>query len=185
MSQEQDKIFFRNYSIVLGILVVIIVVFFFLANILGENENLVAERTADQVSKRVRPVGDVRVAGEEETAEKEKAIEESKKPEQKIAEEETEESRQQVAAAEARSGKEIYNGLCVSCHGTGLPGSPQMGDTDEWDERIAKGKDTLYENAITGYTGPEGHLMPAKGGNPALSDEEVRNAVDYMLANSQ
>lgn len=168
MSQEQDKIFFRNYSIVLGILALMIIVFLIAANVLGKNEALLAERRTDTVSERTRPVGDVRVAGEEETTEKPEPEEE-----------------QEVAAAEPKSGQEVYNGLCVSCHGTGLPGSPQMGDQDDWADRIAKGKDSLYDNAINGYSGPEGYLMPAKGGNPALSDEEVKNAVDYMVANSQ
>ncbi len=168
MSQEQDKIFFRNYSIVIGILAVMIIIFLIAANLLGKNEAMIAEQRAGQISERTQPVGDVRVAGEEE------AVEEAGEPEQ-----------EEVAAAGPKSGKDVYNGLCVSCHGTGLPGSPQMGDKADWDERVAKGKDTLYENAINGYTGPEGHMMPAKGGNPALSDEEVRNAVDYMLANSQ
>ncbi|MEX2523772.1 MAG: c-type cytochrome [Gammaproteobacteria bacterium] len=169
MSEEQDKIFFRNYSIVLGILAVMIIVFLIAANVLGKNEALMAERQAEQISERTRPVGDVRVAGEEE----QEAAEEAAEPEQ------------EVAAAGPKSGKEVYNGLCVSCHGTGLPGSPQMGNPDDWTDRIVKGKDTLYDHAINGFTGPEGHLMPARGGNPALSDEEVKNAVDYMLANSQ
>lgn len=145
-----------------------IIVFLIAANVLGKNEALLMERRADTVSERTQPVGDARVAGEEETAEKTEPEEE-----------------QEIVEAEPRSGKEVYNGLCVSCHGTGLPGSPQMGNPDDWTDRIAKGEDTLYDHAINGFTGPEGHLMPAKGGNPALSDEEVRNAVDYMLANSQ
>ncbi len=169
MSQEQDKIFFRNYSIVLGILAVMIIVFLIAAMVLGKNEALVAERRSDDVSQRTRPVGDVRLAGEQAPG----------------AETETE---QQVAAADgddgAKSGKDVYNSLCTSCHSTGLPGSPQMGDAEEWAPRIAKGKETLYDHAINGFNSG-GTPMPPKGGNPALSDEEVKAAVDYMVANSQ
>ena len=45
---------------------------------------------------------------------------------------------------------------------------------------IKKGIDVLYASAINGYTGELG-MMPAKGGNPALSDEEVKAAVDYII----
>lgn len=172
MSQEQDKIFFRNYSIVLGILAVMIVVFLIAAHALGKNEALVAERHHGEVSERTQPVGDVQVTGEE-----------------KAAEEAAPQEEQQVAAAEegggAKSGKQVYNGLCVSCHGTGLPGAPQLGNTDDWAPRIAQGKETLYKHAVNGYNGSGGTPMPPKGGNPALSDEEVHAAVDYMVANSQ
>ena len=57
---------------------------------------------------------------------------------------------------------------------------PQTGDTAAWGPRIDKGIDILYGNAINGYTGELG-MMPAKGGNPALSDEEVKAAVDYIV----
>ncbi|MEE9552080.1 MAG: c-type cytochrome [Gammaproteobacteria bacterium] len=82
-------------------------------------------------------------------------------------------------------GKEVYGGLCVSCHGSGIPGIPQFGDTAAWGPRIAQGKDTLYKNSLQGYTGKSGMMMPPKGGNPALSDDDVKSAVDYMVANSQ
>jgi cytochrome c5 len=41
--------------------------------------------------------------------------------------------------------------------------------------------DTLYRHAIEGFFGPGGTMMPAKGANESLTDEEVTAAVDYML----
>jgi len=91
-----------------------------------------------------------------------------------------------VAAANTdAAGKTTYNGTCVACHGSGLPGIPQLGDAAGWAPRIKQGNDTLYEHAISGYTGSAGMPMPAKGGNPSLSDDDVKAAVDYMVANSQ
>ncbi len=49
--------------------------------------------------------------------------------------------------------------------------------------RSAQGRDTLYQHAIEGFTGEAG-LMPAKGGNLSLDDEDVKAAVDYMLGQS-
>ena len=48
---------------------------------------------------------------------------------------------------------------------------------------MAQGKDTLYKRALEGYTGQAG-MMPPRGGNPTLSDDEVKAAVDYMVGKS-
>ncbi|WP_201599142.1 c-type cytochrome [Psychrobacter piscatorii] len=77
-----------------------------------------------------------------------------------------------------RDGKAVYNAVCHTCHAAGLLGSPIFGDAGAWGPRIAKGKDTLYTHAINGF-----NAMPAKGGAD-IPDEEVQNAVDYMVAES-
>ena len=75
-----------------------------------------------------------------------------------------------------REGKAVYSAVCQTCHATGLLGSPMLGDAGAWGPRIAKGKDTLYTHAINGF-----NAMPAKGGAD-IPDEEVQNAVNYMVA---
>ena len=65
-----------------------------------------------------------------------------------------------------------------------MAGAPLPGNKDEWAPRIAQGNDTLYKHAIEGYTGAKG-LMPARGGNPKLTDDEVKAAVDFMVHKSQ
>ena len=97
----------------------------------------------------------------------------------------------EVAIGEAKpdvgavvDGKKVYEGLCQACHGTGAAGAPKAGDKGAWGSRIAQGKDTLFKHAIGGYTGKTG-TMPAKGGNPALSDAEVGAAVEHMVGLSK
>ncbi len=80
--------------------------------------------------------------------------------------------------------KSDYDGKCAACHGFGVAGAPKVGEAAQWSDRIAKGEDTLYENAINGFTGETG-VMPAKGGFVNLSDDEVKAIVDYMIVNSQ
>ncbi|QDZ28016.1 cytochrome c5 family protein [Noviherbaspirillum sp. UKPF54] len=74
-------------------------------------------------------------------------------------------------------GEKVFNANCVSCHGAGVLGAPKFGDKAAWGPRIAQGKDTLYTHALNGFK-----MMPPKGGNAALKDEEVKAAIDYMVS---
>jgi cytochrome c5 len=79
------------------------------------------------------------------------------------------------AASKGKSGQEVYKAVCSMCHGGGLMGAPKFGDKDQWGPRIAQGHDTLVTHALKGI-----RMMPAKGGNADLSDDEVAGAVKYM-----
>lgn len=78
------------------------------------------------------------------------------------------------------AGQNIVTTVCAACHGAGLMGSPKIGNADDWAPRIDKGIDTLHDHAINGF-----NMMPARGGNPNLTDEEVMAAVDYMVSQAQ
>jgi cytochrome c5 len=82
-----------------------------------------------------------------------------------------------------KSGKDIVAAACNACHGTGAAGAPKIGDTADWQARFEQGMDTLADHAINGYTGSKG-MMPAKGGNMSLSDDEVKAAIVSMLQDS-
>ena len=77
------------------------------------------------------------------------------------------------------SGEKISQVNCILCHGAGVMGAPKIGDAAQWEARIAQGKDKLVDHAIKGI-----NMMPAKGGNAALSDEEVAAAVIWMANQS-
>jgi cytochrome c5 len=81
------------------------------------------------------------------------------------------------ASAAAGSGKATYDQVCAVCHASGVAGAPKLGDKAAWAPRVALGKDQLAMSALHGKG-----AMPPKGGNPALSDADVKAAVDYMLA---
>ncbi|RYF15102.1 MAG: cytochrome c5 family protein [Comamonadaceae bacterium] len=80
-------------------------------------------------------------------------------------------------------GADTYAKSCAACHAAGVTGAPKPGDKADWGPRIAQGKETLYTHALQGYTGKKG-VMPPKGGFANLSDDEVKAAVDYMVATS-
>lgn len=78
-------------------------------------------------------------------------------------------------------GSVIYNGLCSACHNTGAGGAPKL-EKALWAARVSQGADTLIKHATEGFTGAAG-MMPARGGNPALTDEQVKVAVEWMVNN--
>jgi len=88
----------------------------------------------------------------------------------------------QVAYGGTMDGSVVFNNLCTGCHTSGAGGAPTL-TAAGMGARVSKGKDTLYKHAIEGFTGPDGGVMPPKGGNPALTDDQVRATVDWMLAN--
>jgi cytochrome c5 len=79
--------------------------------------------------------------------------------------------------ARAADGATVYNQTCAMCHVPGLANAPKFGDKAAWEPRLAGGRDALLNSALKGKG-----VMPAKGGNPKLTDEEVAAALDHMLA---
>jgi cytochrome c5 len=76
----------------------------------------------------------------------------------------------------AKGGEEVYNTTCAACHATGVANAPRYGNKADWAARAKLGKDALAASVIKGKG-----AMPPKGGDPKLSDSDVKNAVDYML----
>ncbi|MEO1292864.1 MAG: c-type cytochrome [Pseudomonadota bacterium] len=80
------------------------------------------------------------------------------------------------------AGRAIWAENCKFCHGGNKQtGAPKITATRFWAPRIEQGMDTLFAHAIDGWIGPRYTQMPARGGNPDLSDEEVRSAVLFMI----
>ena len=88
-----------------------------------------------------------------------------------------------ITVADNTVGKSVYGKACALCHAAGVAGAPKPGDKEAWATRVAQGKETLYKHAIEGYTGANG-MMPARGGNSTLSDDDVKAAVDFMADQS-
>ena len=77
-----------------------------------------------------------------------------------------------------KTGEVVYTEVCASCHGSGLLNAPKLSNAGDWSKRNAQGFDTLVKNATNGI-----RAMPARGGNPDLSEIEMARVVAYM-ANS-
>ena len=84
------------------------------------------------------------------------------------------------AADTSGKGEAIYRQSCAVCHTAGVAGAPKLTDKAAWAPRIAQGKNALYNSSLKGKG-----AMPAKGGNPSLSDADVKAAVDYMVSQAK
>lgn len=83
------------------------------------------------------------------------------------------------AQAGERSGKQVVDAVCASCHATGAKGAPKIGDRKAWSKRAEQGLSSLTEHALQGI-----REMPAHGGNASLTDLEIGRAVTYMVNQS-
>lgn len=116
-------------------------------------------KAAEVIADRMRPVGQVWIAGETPPP--------GAVPVAAVA----------TAKAE-KTGEEVYKSACAGCHTTGAMNAPKLGDNAAWAKLIPEGHAGLTKQAIAGI-----RQMPARGGNPALTDIEMSRAVAY-LANS-
>jgi len=79
----------------------------------------------------------------------------------------------------AKTGEQVYQTVCMACHGTGAAGAPKTGDNAAWAKLLAEGQKKLVADAMKGV-----RAMPPRGGNPDLSDYEFERAVVYMANKS-
>ncbi|TLM67367.1 MAG: cytochrome c5 family protein [Deltaproteobacteria bacterium] len=89
-----------------------------------------------------------------------------------------------AVAGDAKKGQGVYMNFCAPCHATGAAGAPKVGDKAAWAAHLKHGEKHMVERAIKGFQGEKG-FMPPRGGNSALSDAEVANAVAYMISQSK
>lgn len=155
-----DREFWQSFTGLLAALVVLTIVLFVLAQFAGgkaKTDSATETAKAKAIAERIKPVGEVEIG---------QALVST------------------ANAAGAEKGKVAYDATCGTCHAAGIAGAPKTGDAGAWKDRLAKGKDALYNNAIKGFQGKSG-FMPAKGGNASLADADVKAAVDFMVSKSK
>ncbi len=170
---NHDAVYLKKFSLIIVFLGALTVGLILVARHL--NHLLPHEKTAEakaQTDARIAPVGAV-FAGAQGVA-------------------------QQVAAANALQaasastaayggtldGKAIYDQLCTACHTAGTGGAPKL-DASGIGARVAQqGLEELVSKATEGFTGTSG-VMPARGGNPAITDEQMQKTVEWMVEQSK
>lgn len=152
----EDKQFTTQFMAVLVLLFAFAIVILVIANAFYDGDEKLADaRVQKAVAERIAPVGQVYVGEVPAAAAEVEAV--------------------ATTVAVAMSGDQVYQQVCASCHASGIMNAPKMGDAAAWQARLAKGKETLYANAINGIG-----AMPAKGGRADMSDDAIRAAVDHL-----
>lgn len=167
-----DKVFLRHFSMVIGFLVLVMLALIGLAmHLYSKHPPPTRPDATQEVATRIAPTGAV-YAGDTGQAALLAAQEAAKKT-----------AEGQVAYGGTLDGKTIFDNLCTTCHTNKATGAPDIHDKAAWGPRVAQGLDILVKHAIDGYSGVDGKgaLMPAKGGNPALTDAQVKATVEWML----
>jgi cytochrome c5 len=82
-------------------------------------------------------------------------------------------------------GKAVFGQTCVACHGVdgkgAIPGAP---DFTASTGPLSKPDGILLRHMIDGFKSPGSPMaMPPRGGNPSLSDDDLRAALAYIRAN--
>ncbi len=161
---SQDRRFFDVFSLILGVLVGIAVIIVVLSTVMGTDAQDQIRRQDPQVVEatveRIKPIARVAIAGQAEE------IVDPVVPPQLV---ET-----------LLTGPQVYNTACQACHASGVGGAPVLGDKAAWVPRVAQGQDILARHVLEGYQGDAGY-MPPKGGRIDLSDQEILDALAFML----
>ncbi len=164
-----DLVFLKHFSQVIALLVSITIVLILLGIYINGLKPPEINRVAEAATlARIQPAGGV-YAGSTGAAAQAAAAAAA-----------ADAAKGQVAYDGTLDGSVIFGNLCTGCHTAGVAMAPKL-EKAAWAARIAQGVATLHAHAINGYNGPDGGIMPARGGNPALSDEQVKATVDWML----
>jgi cytochrome c5 len=76
--------------------------------------------------------------------------------------------------ASLKTGEQVFQAQCATCHASGALGAPKLGDAAAWGPRIKTGIEALVTSSLKG----KGN-MPAQGGGE-FSDFEIHRAVVHL-----
>lgn len=151
MSKHHDKTFFVSFLSVLGFLVLFTIAIIFAARALTGDKEPTPQQLA-KIEERIKSPGQVNTDANATLPTSGAEAGPAKAP---------------------MSGEQVTAQVCGACHMGALPNAPKIGDKGAWSSRGSLAQ--LTASAIKGKG-----AMPARGGMPSLSDEEVGAAVKHM-----
>ena len=192
---KADDVFWRQFGVVLILLTVFGFAMYFVANSIAGKAYAKMHDSPDAVLARIAPVGKSRIgdpAAQTEAPAQTAAATQAEAPETETTAAAadttaTAAAAQTTAAAATDSataggaidiaaGEQIYQTACFACHMTGVAEAPKLDDPAAWEPRLAQGMAGLLQSSINGKG-----AMPPKGGFAHLTEDELRNAIGFML----
>lgn len=186
---KADDVFWRQFGVILILLTVFGFAMYFVANSIAGEAYAKMNDDPNAVLARIAPVGESRVgdpAGQMQAPAQTAvttAATQAEEPKTGTAMAATETaaagSADQTAATgtvDLAAGEQIYQSACFACHMTGVAEAPKLDDPAAWEPRLAQGMAGLIQSSINGKG-----AMPPKGGFAHLTEDDLRNAIGFML----
>lgn len=163
MSDKVNTYFGFSMTVAIAVVGVVLLINSVMSSIVGGGSGMVSDMSPAAVAQRIKPVGKLNTGA---------AI----KPVAKVAAA----APAAAPAAGNRSGEEVFNAVCHTCHIPGVAGAPKLGDSAAWAPRIDKGMDALLHTVYNGL-----NAMPIRGTCGDCTDEELKRTVEYMVSKAK
>ena len=189
---KTDDAFWREFGVLLILLTLFGFGMYFVANAIGGRAYAKMNSDPNAVAARIAPVGKSRIgdpAGQTQPPAQVASTAPAASAAQTTAPESTtvpaasdtsaaSSAGQTVAAGavDLAAGAKIYQSACFACHLSGAAGAPKIDDPAAWEPRLGQGMAGLLQSVTNGKG-----VMPPKGGFAHLTDDDLRNAVGFML----
>ena len=199
---KADDVFWRQFGVVLILLTVFGFAMYFVANSIGGRAYAKMNSDPDAVAARIAPAGQSRIGDPAAQTQAPAASTVSTAVATSTAQAEATESETAPAASGAAAadstdqtavaasstgqaatgaidvaaGEQVYQSACFACHLSGVAEAPKLDDPAAWEPRLGQGMAGLLQSVINGKG-----AMPPKGGFAHLTEDELRNAIGFML----
>ena len=178
---KADDVFWRQFGVVLILLTVFGFAMYFVANSIGGDAYAKMRSNPDDVAARIAPVGKARVGDPVAQTQASESTAAAVSPAASTTEAPATETASAAPAAsgsavDLAAGEKIYQSACFACHLSGAAGAPKLDDPAAWEPRLGQGKAGLLQSVTNGKG-----AMPPKGGFAHLTEDEIRNAIEFML----
>ena len=191
---KADDVFWRQFGVVLILLTVFGFAMYFVANSIGGQAYAKMRSDPDAVAARIAPAGRSRIG---DPAEQTQATAQAASIASAASAVPTEASKSETTAAasdtaaassgdgmvavatgeiDVAAGEAVYQSACFACHLSGVADAPKLDDPAAWEPRLGQGMEGLVQSVVNGKG-----AMPPKGGFANLTEDELRNAVGFML----
>ena len=186
---KADDVFWRQFGVILILLTVFGFAMYFVANSIAGEAYAKMNDDPDAVLARIAPAGESRIGDPAGQTQAQAPVQTDAATATQAEEPKTGTAATDTAAAtgsadqpsaggavDVAAGEQVYQTACFACHMTGVAEAPKLDDPAAWEPRLAQGMAGLLQSSVNGKG-----AMPPKGGFAHLTEDDLRNAIGFML----